>query len=224
MVWATAKQEFLKQLENHLNLSLAVNNRELKNKLLDNYIVIKGRKLLRGLEGLKTILNKESHELLLCLLITATRSIETPNNENLAALKSQYQLLQQLLNETKTYNKVTTSANLFFNSIFAVSGFLASLTGFVFINTALANFTSITAGAMALAMGPWGLLALGIGIAIIGTAIAVISATEAYEDIRFLQDKQVKEIGELVSFLENPETAINEEIPEASNYLSLSSR
>ncbi|MGQ3887593.1 hypothetical protein ACQUW5_01005 [Legionella sp. CNM-1927-20] len=223
MTWNIQRKEFLAQLENRLNLSLSTNDRELRNKFFDNYIVIKGRHFLCGLEGLKNILNKESHELLTYILLTATRCIEDPSSENITALKSQYHLLQQLLNENKTYNKVTVGANLFFNSIFTVSGFIACMTGFMFMNEALAGIAGVTAGAMLLSIGPWGLLALGLGLAILGTAIAVISATEAIEDARFLGDKQAKEIDEFVSFLDKPNAALDQEMPEI-NHLSLGSQ
>ncbi|WP_131781599.1 hypothetical protein [Legionella gresilensis] len=220
MAWNLQRKAFLDQLETRLNEPLVVNNKALRNKFFDNYMVIKGRKFLQGLEGLRNILDKKSHSVLTYLLLAATRCIEDPNDDNIATLKGQYHLLQQLLNDNKKYNKTIVATNLFFNSIFTVSGFVASVAGFIFMNEAIASLAGITAGAMFLSTGPWGLFALGLGLAILGTAMAVIAATEVIEDGRFLKDKQAKNIGEFVSFLDNPNTTLEEEMPEL-NHLSL---
>ncbi|STX51416.1 Uncharacterised protein [Legionella busanensis] len=220
MAWNVQREAFLDQLENRLNDSLSVNNIALKNKFFDNYMVIKGRKFLQALEGLRNILDKKSHNVITYLLLTATRCVKDPTADNIATLKSHYHLLQQLLNENKKYNKTVVATNLFFNSIFTVAGFVASVAGFAFMNQAIASLAGITAGAMFLSIGPWGLLALGVGLAILGTAIAVIAASEAIEDGRFLKDKQAKNIGEFVSFLDNPNNTLEEEMPEL-NHVSL---
>lgn len=183
---------FLQQLDKLLNESFF--GAELSNaaRARKNTLVVQGKAFLNSLKELKSITNDPL--LLFSILEQATKTLSTPAPSNQQSLFAQVDLLEKLLADNYKSNHFFVFFNTVGHSLEWLVGISGGVMGATFIAAVCAGTTSTFALTAAISLGPVGIFILGAALLITGIIVASISAYRLNIDVRFLRDKQIKEI------------------------------
>ncbi len=175
---------------------------------LRNITVDKANKFLQSIRELKKLTHSSSHKFYDDFLQAAASTLLNRTKQNYHSLATYYSHFKNNIEIADTSHRAIGGWNLFTHSLSFTAGIGGIAMGGMAIHVAIWSTAT-------LAMGPWGIAALGAAIALIGLIVAVCEAYNLYQNFRLCRDKQFDEITEFVADLDpHEDNAVQEEVPE----------
>lgn len=157
--------------------------------------VAKGKNFLKSIAELKKLTHTSTDKFYEEFLNAATNTLHTRSKANYDLLCEYLIQYRTDLEDSSITNQATASWNLAGHSLAFTASMGAAVMGSVALHIAIWSTAS-------LALGPWGLAALGVAIALAGLVIASYEAYKLYQNIRLSRDSQIQEITDFIAFLD----------------------
>ncbi|MBA3535539.1 MAG: hypothetical protein H0T84_02850 [Tatlockia sp.] len=173
--------------------------------------VAKGNNFLKSIRELKILTHTSTHKFYEQFVNAATNTVLSRSKENFDEL---YLLLIQYRGEMEDSN-ITNQATGGWNVAVHSLSFTASIGAAALGSTALYFAIWSTA---TLALGPWGVAAIGVALILTGLVIASYEAYKIYQNGRLFRDSQLQEITDFVIHLDPDITPKKSLLNNAANH------
>ncbi|MBA2709252.1 MAG: hypothetical protein H0U57_01470 [Tatlockia sp.] len=156
-------------------------------KKLRDITVEKGKNFLKSVRELKKLTHTNTHKFYDDFLQAAATALISRTNTNWDSLSRYYITFKKNIEDSETSHRAVGGWNIFSNSLRLTAGIGGMAMGGMAIHVAIWSTAT-------LAMGPWGIAALGVAIALVGLIVAICELYNLYQNTRLCRDKQVEEI------------------------------
>lgn len=156
-------------------------------------IINSGQEFIAALDELRLILQKTTYDEVnyANLIAYATKAVKTTTHQNLVILSTQISELKEVLATEEIKRDLHAGKDLIINSVFATAGFFVAGYGVSLLN-----------GFFLLALGPWGVAAIGVGLLLVGLAIGYMALLPTQRNARYYLGRQIAELENFITALE----------------------
>jgi hypothetical protein len=163
-------------------------------------LVEKGNKFVKSTCELKMLTHTSTHKFYEEFVNAATNTLLSRSKENFDILYECFLKYKDEMEDSTSTNQATGGWNIAVHSLAFTASMGAAAMGSMALHIAIWSTAT-------LAMGPWGLAALGVALILTGLVIAAYEAYKIYQNIRLCKDSQLQEITDFIVHLDPEATS-----------------